>query len=73
MLVAGAGGVFTLGTGLWSVGAFVVPMEAELEWNRTTLLGGLTGFLGVYLSWFVDVSSGATVVLVQAALTEPDL
>ena len=42
VLVAATGGVFTLGTGLWSVGAFVIPMEAELGWNRTTLLGGLT-------------------------------
>ena len=42
VLVAATGGVFTLGTGLWSVGAFVIPMEEELGWNRTTLLGGLT-------------------------------
>ena len=32
------------------------------------VIGALTGFVGVYLSWFVDVSSGATVVLVQAAV-----
>ncbi len=32
------------------------------------VLGVLTGFVGVYISWFVDVSSGATVVLTQAAL-----
>ena len=32
------------------------------------VLGAATGFLGVYLSWFVDVSSGAVVVLVQAAM-----
>ena len=32
------------------------------------ILGALTGFVGVYVSWFVDVSSGATVVLVQAAV-----
>ncbi len=31
-------------------------------------IGALTGFIGVYVSWFVDVSSGATVVLVQAAV-----
>ena len=32
------------------------------------VIGALTGFLGVYVSWFVDVSSGATVVLVQSAV-----
>ena len=32
------------------------------------VIGALTGFVGVYVSWFVDVSSGATVVLVQAAV-----
>ena len=38
VLIAATGGVFTLGTGLWSMGAFVIPMEEELGWNRTTLL-----------------------------------
>ena len=42
-----------------------------LRWRRE--YGGLRvdqakRFFGVYLSWFVDVSSGATVVLLQAAL-----
>ena len=31
-------------------------------------LGGASGLAGVYVSWFVDVSSGATVVLLQGAL-----
>ncbi len=34
----------------------------------STGLGALTGFLGMYLSFYVDVSSGATIVLVQAIL-----
>ncbi len=34
----------------------------------STALGALCGFAGIYLSYFVDVSSGATVVLVEAAL-----
>ncbi len=34
----------------------------------STLFGALTGFAGMYLSFYVDVSSGATVVLLQAAL-----
>ena len=34
----------------------------------STGLGALTGFAGMYLSFFVDVASGATIVLAQAAL-----
>ena len=34
----------------------------------STTLGALCGFVGIYLSYYVDVSSGATVVLVEAAL-----
>ncbi|MDQ3991530.1 MAG: metal ABC transporter permease [Actinomycetota bacterium] len=30
--------------------------------------GGLSGFAGMYLSWYVDVASGASIVLVAAAL-----
>ncbi|MGH2662849.1 MAG: metal ABC transporter permease [Actinomycetota bacterium] len=32
------------------------------------LIGGLSGFVGMYLSWYLDISSGASVVLVQAAV-----
>ena len=34
----------------------------------STVLGALCGFAGIYLSYYVDVSSGASVVLVEAAL-----
>lgn len=34
----------------------------------STGLGALTGLLGMYLSFYVDVSSGATIVLLQAVL-----
>ncbi len=34
----------------------------------STSLGALTGLLGMYLSFYVDVSSGATIVLLQAFL-----
>lgn len=34
----------------------------------STGLGALTGLMGMYLSFYVDVSSGATIVLVQAVL-----
>ena len=75
MLVAGAGGVFTLGTGLWSVGAFVVPMEAELEWNRTTLLGGLTvralaaGALAPFVGPLFDTRNGPRLLTISSAVT----
>lgn len=42
VLVAGMGGIFTLGTGLWSISVFVIPMENDLGWNRTTIFGALT-------------------------------
>jgi ABC-type Mn2+/Zn2+ transport system permease subunit len=32
----------------------------------STLIGALTGFVGIYLSFFIDVSSGATIVLLQS-------
>ena len=34
----------------------------------STTLGALSGFAGIYLSFYVDVSSGASVVLVEAGL-----
>ncbi|RMG98362.1 MAG: metal ABC transporter permease [Chloroflexi bacterium] len=34
----------------------------------STVLGVLTGLIGMYLSFYVDVSSGATIVLVQASV-----
>lgn len=34
----------------------------------STTIGGLTGFAGMYLSFYVDVASGATIVLLQAAV-----
>ena len=34
----------------------------------STTLGALCGFVGIYLSFYVDVSSGASVVLVEASL-----
>ena len=42
VLVAGIGGIFTLGTGLWSISVFVIPMENDLGWSRTTIFGALT-------------------------------
>lgn len=34
----------------------------------STVVGAITGFLGMYLSFYVDVASGATIVLLQAAV-----
>jgi len=34
----------------------------------STAIGGLTGFAGMYLSFYVDVASGATIVLLQASV-----
>ncbi|HLB47048.1 MAG TPA: metal ABC transporter permease [Anaerolineales bacterium] len=56
--------------------ALVIPaITARLmtdSFNRmillSTLIGALTGFVGMYLSYHVDVASGATIVLLQATL-----
>lgn len=56
--------------------ALVIPaITARLmtdSFNRmillSTLIGALTGFVGMYLSYYVDVASGATIVLLQATL-----
>ena len=34
----------------------------------SSAIGAVCGFLGIYLSYFVDVSSGATIVLVEAVV-----
>ena len=64
-----------LGVTLIAAALVIPPVTARLLTDSfprlfllASLLGALTGFWGVYLSWFVDVSSGATVVLLQAAL-----
>lgn len=56
--------------------ALVIPaITARLltdSFNRmvilSTVIGALTGLFGMYLSYYVDVASGATIVLVQALL-----
>jgi len=56
--------------------ALVIPaITARLltdSFNRmialSTLMGALTGLLGMYLSYYVDVASGATIVLLQATI-----
>ena len=64
-----------LGVTLIAAAIVIPPATARLltdSFSRLFLiaiiLGILTGFFGVYLSWFVDVSSGATVVLLQATV-----
>lgn len=64
-----------LGVTLIAAALVIPPVTARLLTDSfprlfllATLLGMLTGFFGVYISWFVDVSSGATVVLTQAAV-----
>ena len=63
-----------LGVTLIAAALVIPPVTARLlsdsfprVFALALVLGAATGFLGVYVSWFVDVSSGATVVLVQAA------
>ena len=56
--------------------ALVIPaISARLltdSFNRmvllSTLIGGVTGFFGMLLSYYVDIASGATIVLLQGAV-----
>ena len=64
-----------LGVTLIAAALVIPPVTARLLTDSfprlfivAVLLGVLTGWLGVYISWFVDVSSGATVVLTQTAV-----
>ncbi|MEE8465699.1 MAG: metal ABC transporter permease [Dehalococcoidia bacterium] len=57
-------------------GATVIPpVAARMLTDRfktvlllSTGLGAICGFVGIYISYFIDVSSGASVVLVEAAV-----
>ena len=64
-----------LGVTLIAAALVIPPVAARLLTDSfprlfavAVVVGVLTGWLGVYVSWFVDVSSGATVVLTQAAV-----
>ncbi len=64
-----------LGVTLIAAALVIPPVAARLltdSFSRmfaiAVVLGTLTGFFGAYLSWFVDSSSGATIVLLQAAV-----
>ena len=63
------------GTGVLLIaGATVIPpVSARMLTDSfrtmlilSTALGAVCGFVGIYLSYFVDVSSGASIVLVEA-------
>ena len=64
-----------LGATLIAAALVIPPVTARLLTDSFTrmfalaaALGGASGLVGVYISWFVNVSSGATVVLLQGAL-----
>jgi manganese/iron transport system permease protein/iron/zinc/copper transport system permease protein len=64
-----------LGVTMIAAALIIPPITARLltdSFHRmiimSTMLGALTGLLGMYLSFYVDASSGATIVLVQAFL-----
>lgn len=64
-----------LGVTLIAAALVIPPITARLlsdSFNRIVLLstaiGALTGFGGIYLSYYIDVASGATIVLAQATV-----
>ena len=72
--VAGVGGVFALGTGLWSIGIFVTPMQDELGWSRTAIFGALTvralvaGALAPFIGPLFDTKNGPKVMGIVTAI-----
>jgi ABC-type Mn2+/Zn2+ transport system permease subunit len=61
-----------LGVTLIAAALVIPPVAARLLTNSfkrmlvlSTAIGALSGFVGMYLSYFLDVSSGATIVLVN--------
>ena len=64
-----------LGVMLIAAATVIPPVVARLLTDSfrklviiSTVLGAACGLFGIYLSWFVDVSSGATVVLLSATV-----
>ena len=64
-----------LGVMLIAAATVIPPVVARLLTDSfrklmviSTLLGVSCGLLGIYISWFIDVSSGASVVLLSATL-----
>lgn len=64
-----------LGVTLIAAALVVPPIIARLMTNSfhrmiviSTVIGGASGAAGIYISYYADVSSGATIVLVNAAL-----
>lgn len=64
-----------LGVTLIAAALIIPAITARLltdSFNRmilySTAIGGLAGFVGMYLSYYIDIASGATIVLLQAAI-----
>ena len=64
-----------LGVSLIAAALIIPAITARLltdSFNRmsviSTLVGVVTGLLGMYLSYYLDIASGASIVLLQAAL-----
>jgi manganese/iron transport system permease protein/iron/zinc/copper transport system permease protein len=64
-----------LGVTLIAAALVVPPVVARMltdSFSRmlwlSALLGAFSGFVGMYLSWFLDIASGASIVMVSAGL-----
>jgi ABC-type Mn2+/Zn2+ transport system permease subunit len=44
------------------------PEKGRAMLGLSTLLGGLTALLGMYLSYYLDIAAGASIVLFSALL-----
>jgi ABC-type Mn2+/Zn2+ transport system permease subunit len=64
-----------LGVTLIAAAIVIPPITARLMTDQfgrmlgySTIIGGITALIGIYLSYWLDTSSGATIVLTQAGL-----
>ncbi|HLY24787.1 MAG TPA: metal ABC transporter permease, partial [Aggregatilineales bacterium] len=64
-----------LGVTLIAAAIVIPPITARLLTDRldrmiliSVIMGSITAMIGMYLSYYVDVASGATIVLTQTAL-----
>ena len=67
-------GAFQTGIGIWGVSVFVIPMEDELGWSRTsfmvalTIRTALTGLLSPFVGPWRDTRNGPRVLMLTGSI-----
>ncbi len=67
-------GSFAGGVGFWGIGIFVIPMESDLGWSRTTIFGALSiralvgGFFAPVIGPYLDSSRGPRILAIAGSI-----